>query len=150
MFTTYPRAEIAYDPPNGSSSSSGQRIWSFVEQELLLPWFYLQVVHRSGKECYASMLMMYHVHELKHFIDAQSNYVWTEQVQLVTPPYMNGKLIWLMEPLVQASVVEDPRDGAHFVVYKVASGSMYSLRDDADVNLPPLKILFSDERDLRT
>ncbi|MHA6575417.1 hypothetical protein [Pseudomonas yamanorum] len=149
MFTTYPRAEISFDPPNEPSSPTGQRIWSFVEQELLLPWFYLQVVHRSGEECHASMLMMYHVHELKQFIDAQSNCVWVEQVQLVTPPYMNGKLVWLMEPLVQAGVVEDPRDGAHFVVYKVANGGRYSLRDDADVNLPLLKILFSSERDLR-
>ncbi|OAE12363.1 hypothetical protein AZH11_12905 [Pseudomonas simiae] len=150
MFTTYSRGEIVYDLPGEFPSPAGQRIWSFVEQELLLPWFYLQVVRRSGKESYASMLMMYHVHELKQFIDAQSNCAWVEQVQLVTPPHMNGHLSWLMEPLIEAGLVEDPRDGAHFVVYKVASGSMYSLRNDADVNLPPLKILFSSGRDLRT
>jgi hypothetical protein len=52
----------------------------------MLPWFYLQVVHRSGRENFASMLMMYHAHELKQLVDAQSNRMWVEQVQLVTPP----------------------------------------------------------------
>jgi hypothetical protein len=99
MFTTYPRAEITFETPDATNSHEGQRVWSFVEQELLLPWFYLQVVRRVGRENYASMLMMYHVHELKQFIDAQSNRVWVEQVQLVTPPHMNGQSIWLMEPL---------------------------------------------------
>jgi hypothetical protein len=150
MFTTYPRAEITFDPPHSLDSHEGQRVWSFVEQELLLPWLYLQVVRRSGQENYASMLMMYHAHELRQFIDAQSNRVWVEQVQLVTPPHMNGQSIWLMEPLTMAGVVMDPRDGSHFIVYQVAGGVTYSLRDDADAGLTPFRILFSDERDLRS
>lgn len=150
MFTTYPRAEITFDPPDATDSHEGQRVWSFVEQELLLPWFYLQVVRRAGRENYASMLMMYHAHELKQFIDAQSNRVWVEQVQLVTPPHMNGQSIWLMEPLTMAGIVMDPRDGSHFLIYQVARGVTYSLRDDADANLKPFRILFSGERDLRS
>lgn len=150
MFTTYPRAEITFETPDATNSHEGQRVWSFVEQELLLPWFYLQVVRRAGRENYASMLMMYHVHELKQFIDAQSNRVWVEQVQLVTPPHMNGQSIWLMEPLTMAGIVMDPRDGSHFFVYQVAGGATYSLRDDADANLKPYRVLFSGERDLRS
>ncbi|QXH43840.1 hypothetical protein KSS89_24470 [Pseudomonas sessilinigenes] len=96
------------------------------------------------------MLMMYHVHELKQFIDAQSNRMWVEQVQLVTPPHMNGQSIWLMEPLTMAGIVMDPRDGSHFFVYEVAGGVTYSLRDDADANLKPFRVLFSGERDLRS
>ena len=150
MFTTYPRAEITFESPDATNSHEGQRVWSFVEQELLLPWFYLQVVRRVGRENYASMLMMYHVHELKQFIDAQSNRVWVEQVQLVTPPHMNGQSIWLMEPLTMAGIVMDPRDESHFFVYQVAGGATYSLRDDADANLKPFRVLFSGERDLRS
>lgn len=150
MFTTYPKAEITFDPPDVTESNEGPRVWSHVEQELLLPWFYLQVVRRSGRENYASMLMMYHAHELKQFIDAQSNRVWVEQVQLVTPPHMNGQSIWLMEPLTMAGIVMDPRDGSHFFVYQVASGATYSLKDDADANLKPFRVLFSGARDLRS
>ncbi|UUJ40908.1 hypothetical protein L1A22_00885 [Pseudomonas extremaustralis] len=149
MFTTYPRAEIAFDLPDEPASPAGQRLWSYVEQELLMPWFYIQVVHRSGRENFASMFMMYHAHELKQFIDAQSNRVWVEQVQLVTPPHVNGQPIWLMEPLVKVAIVADPMDGSHCLVYQVASGATYSLRDDLDKNLAPICTLFSEERDLR-
>lgn len=149
MFTTYPRAEIAFDLPDEPASPAGQRVWSFVEQELMLPWFYIQVAHRSGRENFASMLMMYHAHELKQLVDAQSNRVWVEQVQLVTPPHVNRQSTWLMEPLTMAGIAADPQDGSYFLVYQVASGTVYSLRDDFDKSLAPFSILFSDVRDLR-
>jgi len=150
MFTTYPSAEITFDRLDDPNSHASQRVWSFVEQELLLPWFYLQVVHRSGREDYASMLMLYHAHELKQWIDNQSRRMRVEQVQLVTPPYMNGKSTWLMEPLTMAGIVADPRDASHFLVYQVANGAIYSLRDKVEAGLRPFKILFSSELDLRT
>lgn len=114
-----------------------------------MPWFYMQVVHRSGRENFASMLMMYHAHELKQFIDAQSDRVWVEEVQLVTPPHVNKQSSWLMEPLTMAGIATDPQDGSNFLVYQVASGTIYSLRDDLDKNLAPYSILFSSERDLQ-
>ncbi|MEE4129128.1 hypothetical protein [Pseudomonas viridiflava] len=149
MFTTYPFAEIAFDMADEPKSPAGQRVWSYVEQELLMPWFYIQVVHRVGSADFASMFMMYHAHELRQFIDAQSGSVWVEQVQLVTPPHVNGQSAWLMEPLTMAGIVADPQDGSHFLVYQVLNETIYSLRDDADKNLTPFKILFSAERDLR-
>ncbi|MFK3789189.1 MULTISPECIES: hypothetical protein [unclassified Pseudomonas] len=149
MFTTYPRAEITFDTPDYKKTHAEQRVWSFVEQELLLPWIYLQVTRRSGQEDYVSMLMIYHAHELKEFIDAQSIRMRVEQVHLVTPPQVNGHPTWLMEPLMMAGIVTDPRDGSHFIVYQVEGGMRYSLRDDADVHLEPFEILFSDERDLK-
>jgi len=150
MFTTYPGAEIAFDPAAAPASQSGQKVWSFVEQELLLPWLYLQVVRRSGQENYASMLMMYHVHELKELVDAQSNRVWLEEVQVVTPPHMNGSPTWTMEPLSVAGIVADPKSGDHFAVYKTEAGSVYSLRDNIDPNLPFFRVLFCAQRDIRS
>ncbi|HIE3847294.1 TPA: hypothetical protein ACXNGQ_004540 [Pseudomonas aeruginosa] len=149
MFTTYPRAEIAFDLPDEPASPAGQRVWSFVEQELIMPWFYMQVVHRSGRENFASMLMMYHAHELKQFIDAQSERVWVEEVQLVTPPHVNKQSTWLMEPLTMAGIATAPQDGSNVLVYQVASGTIYSLRDDLEKNLAPYSVLFSAERDLQ-
>lgn len=149
MFTTYLRAEITFDSVDERVLPAEQRVWSYVEQELLLPWFYLQVAYRSGRESQTSMFMMNHIHEVKQFLDAQSNRVWVEQLLFVTPPYMNGKLSWQMEPLEMAGIAEDPKDGSHFVVCRVASGSTYSMRDDVDLTLPPFRVLFSRERDLR-
>lgn len=148
MFTTYPSSEITFDPRGKPNASSGQRVWRLVEQELLLPWLYLQVVIKSKSECYASMLMVYHAHELRQFIDAQPRRMWVEQVQLVIPPHMSGNSNWMMEPLAMAGIVEDPRDESHFIVYKTASGTIYTLRDDADATIEPFKILFSSDRDL--
>jgi len=149
MFTTYPRAEITFETPDYKKTDAEQRVWSFVEQELLLPWIYLQVSRRSGREDYVSMLMIYHAHELKEFIDAQSIRMRVEQVYLVTPPQVNGQIRWLMEPLMMAGIVADPQDGSHFIVYQVESGMKYSLRDGADVHLKPFEVLYSDERDLK-
>lgn len=149
MFTTYLRAEITFDSVDERLFPAEQRVWSYVEQELLLPWFYLQVVQRSGRENYASMFMMHHLYEVKQFLDAQTDRVWVEQLLFVTPPYMNGKPTWQMEPLEMAGIVEDPKDGSHFVVCRVASGSTYTLRDDVDITSLPFRVLFSRERDLR-
>lgn len=149
MFTTYSRSEIAFDPTDEPASPAGQRVWRFVEQEQLVPWFYVQVVYRFGLKDYDSMLMMYHADELKNVIDAQSHRMRVKQVQLVTPSHINGQPNWLMEPLTMVGIVEHPWDASHFLVYKVESGSIYSLRNDVDVDLAPFKILFSGERDLR-
>lgn len=140
---------MTFDTPDISQSHAGQRVWSFVEQELLLPWFYVQVARKSGLEVYASMLMMYHAHELKQFIDAYSNRVRVEQVHLVTPPHVNGQSIWLMEPLTMVGIAQHSRDGSHFLVYQVESGAVYSLSDEAEAHQKPSQILFSSERDIR-
>lgn len=149
MFTTYPSAEITFEEPDLTDPQAAQKVWSFVEQELLLPWFYIQVVRRSGGEDYASMVMLYHAHELKQWIDNQSNRMRVEQVQMVTPPHINGQSTWLMEPLTMAGIAEDPSDFSHFLIYQVESGSIYSLRDNFEVDINPFVILFSSERDLR-
>ncbi|MGF0238076.1 hypothetical protein ACQR3P_04185 [Rhodococcus sp. IEGM1300] len=149
MFTTYRHTEIGLELPEELCSAPHQQLWSCVEQELILPWFYLQVVRRYGRELNATMLMLYHAHELKQYVDYQSTRTWIEQVQLVTPPYMNGQARWLMEPLQQVSLVEAPTDGAHFLVFKVTSGSTYSLRGDLDLTLPAMHVLFCAETDLR-
>ncbi|WP_324743278.1 hypothetical protein [Pseudomonas veronii] len=149
MFTTYPSAEITFDGLEQGSPHGAQRVWSFVEQELLLPWFYVQVVRRTGGEDFASMLMLYHAHELKQWTDNQSNRMRVEQVQVVTPPHMNGQSTWLMEPLMMAGIVEDPRDHSHYLIYQVESGTIYSLRDKFEPDVKPFVKLFLAEQDLR-
>lgn len=97
----------------------------------------------------ASVLMLYHAQELRQLIENQSSGLWVEHVQFVTPPYMNGQSQWVMEPLKQVSMVEDPVDKARFPVFEVASGAIYSLRGETRLDLSPVEILFSAEDDLR-
>ncbi|WP_193385807.1 MULTISPECIES: polysaccharide deacetylase family protein [Pseudomonas] len=95
------------------------------------------------------MIMLYHAHELKQWIDNQSNRMRVEQVQMVTPPHINRQSTWLMEPLTMAGIVEDPKDFSHFLIYQVENGSIYSLRDTYEAGINPFAILYSAERDLR-
>lgn len=149
MFTTHRDAEIGLELPGEAPPGTGQQVWSYIEQELMLPWIYLQIVRQIGREENASMLMLYHAQELRQLIDHQSARLWVEQVQFVTPPYMNGQSRWVMEPLKRVSLVEDPVDKARFPVFEVASGTIYSLRGDTRLDLTPVEVLFSAEDDLR-
>lgn len=61
MFTTYRSAEIHLDTAKGTTA----QLWSYVEQEISWPWFYLQIARRHGRQAYRSMLMLNHAHDLK-------------------------------------------------------------------------------------
>lgn len=147
MFTTYRGAEIHLDPV---AEPTGTQLWSHVEQELAWPWFYLQIVRRHGRKAYRSMLMVHHAHDLRKIVDDQSNLAWVEQVQLVTPPHLNGQPRWLMEPLEEVCVVRDGPDGNPGYLYKVANGVSYSMHcsDNRD-SLVETNVVFSAEVHLR-
>jgi len=123
MFTTYRSAEIHLDTAKGTTA----QLWSYVEQEISWPWFYLQIARRHGRQAYRSMLMLNHAHDLKKIIDDQSNLAWVEEVQLVTPAHVNGHSTWLMEPLKEICIVRDGPAGDPGYLYKVADGVSYSM-----------------------
>ncbi|MCF5651304.1 hypothetical protein GIV49_17310 [Pseudomonas syringae] len=39
MFTTHREAEIRLELP-GEAPATGQQVWRYIEQELMLPWIY--------------------------------------------------------------------------------------------------------------
>lgn len=55
MFKTNRNAELL---PGLSSGPDGVQFWSFVEQEVAWPWFYLQMVEDDGRDAFQSMLMV--------------------------------------------------------------------------------------------
>ncbi|BGE66909.1 TPA: hypothetical protein MXV65_002437 [Pseudomonas aeruginosa] len=147
MFTTYRRAEIQLDPAEESTTT---QLWSYVEQEIIWPWFYLQIVRRHGRQTYRSMLMLHHAHDLKKIIDDQSNLAWVEQVQLVTPAHVNGQPRWLMEPLEEVCIVRDGPAGDPGYLYKVANGVSYSMHHRRNLEaLIVTDVIFSAELHLR-
>lgn len=148
MFTTYRNSEIHLDL---AEEHPATQLWTYVEQEINALWFYLQIVRRHGREAYQSMLMLHHAHDLKKIIDDQSTLAWVEQVQLVTPGYINGQPRWLMEPLDEVCVVRDGPNGDPGYLYKVANGASYSThhRQNREV-LVVTDVIFSAERHLRS
>lgn len=147
MFTTYRGAEIHLDSDEAPSST---QLWSYVEQEIAWPWFYLQIVRRHGRKAYQSMLMLNHAHELRKIIEDQSNLAWVEQVQFVTPPHLNGQSMWLMEPLEEVCVVRDGPEGDPGYLYKVANGASYSMHpSNHKESLTVVNVIFSAGQHLR-
>lgn len=147
MFTTYRAAEIDLEPEKKTTATQQ---WSYVEQDLAWPWLYVQIVRRNGRKAYQSMLLLNHAHDLRDIIDAQSNLIWVEQVQLVTPPYLNGQSRWLMEPLEEICVVRDGPDGIPGYLYKVANGVSYSMHCSSNrESLVETNVVFSAALHLR-
>ncbi|AYW41105.1 hypothetical protein ACIGKL_16340 [Pseudomonas sp. NPDC077186] len=146
MFTTYRSAEIHLDTAKGATT----QLWSYVEQEISWPWFYLQIARRHGRQAYRSMLMLHHAHDLKKIIDDQSNLAWAEEVQLVTPAHVNGHSTWLMEPLKEICIVRDGPTGDPGYLYKVANGVSYSMHHRRNLEaLIVTDVIFSAEMHLR-
>jgi hypothetical protein len=147
MFTTYRVAEMNLEP---GEKPTATQLWQYVEQELAWPWLYLQIVRRNSRRANQSMLMLNHAHELRDIIDTQSNAFWVEQVQLVSPPYLNGQSRWLMEPLEEICVVRDGPDGVPGYLYKVANGVSYSMHCSSNrESLVETNVVFSAALHLR-
>lgn len=139
MFITYRSAELHLPGHAGT-----QQHWRHVEQEIAWPWFYLQIVRRIRRTAYQSTLMLNTAQDLRDIVDSQSNLAWVEQVQLVTPPHLNGQSRWLMEPLEEICVVKDRRDGVPGHLYKVANGVSYSMHCSNDrESLIETEVVFS-------
>lgn len=86
MFKTDRNAELL---SGLSHSPNGVQFWSFIEQDVAWPWFYLQIVEDDGQEAYRSMLMVPTTPLLEQIVEAKTDNAWLEQAQLVTPAHIN-------------------------------------------------------------
>ena len=147
MFTTYQQAAISCGTP---PRNRGTWHWSYVEQEIMWPWFYLQVVREHPGESFRSMLMISTVSELKELLDSQNEHMWLEQAQLVTPDHFNGRGRWIMEPLLEVSLERDERDGSLGHIFKVEGDLSYSTHPNSGrADLMSSQLIFSAAKHLR-
>ena len=123
MFKTNRKAELL---PGLSQGPNGVQFWSYIEQEVIWPWFYLQVVEDDGKEVFRSMLMVPTIPLLEQAMAAQTEQTWFEQAQLVTPDHMNKNGRWMMEPLLEVSSIRDNQGNELGYQYRVEGDRMYS------------------------
>jgi len=148
VFKTNRNAELL---PGFSKSPNGVQFWSYVEQEVSWPWFYLQIVEDDGEEAFRSMLMVPTTPLLEQVLAAQTNYVWLEQALLVTPDYMNQKGRWLMEPLLEVSSIRDERGNDLGYQYRVEGDRTYSTSEAPSLDGWPNKhLVFSAALHLRS
>lgn len=127
MFKTNRKSELF---PGLSNGPDGVQFWSFVEQDMAWPWFYLQLVEDDGGELFRSMLMVPTPVLLEQVVAAKSDHAWIEQAQLVTPSHINDTGRWTMEPLLEVSLILDEQGLEVGYRYRVAGGQAYSVSVD--------------------
>lgn len=127
MFKTDRNAELL---SGLSHSHNGVQFWSFIEQEVAWPWFYLQIVEDDGQEAYRSMLMVPTPPLLEQIVEAKTDNAWLEQAQLVTPAHINKAGRWMMEPLLKVTAIRNAQGQELGYVYHVEGGRAYSTSAD--------------------
>lgn len=122
MFETVENAEIPIPPIFGCK---GQRMWSYVELRLHMPWFY--VVYRFNTEDGMTMHHMFLLSRVEQLQQAvQERGIEIEEVHIVLPRHMNGKDKWTMEPLAEVWEGTEPEaEGQAAYVYVIADRTRY-------------------------
>lgn len=98
--------------------------WHFVEQSVNSPWFYVSWVSRLGAGTLVDTLMVGDISTFENFLAQRSSESWIDDVQLVSPGWLNGTGKWLMEPLT--SLTENCVLGLKSYVYVVRQSATYS------------------------
>lgn len=123
MFTTYSHAELW---PQAQTVNQPTRHWTFVEQEAIWPWFYIQVARVDGIEVSSTMLMIATVPQFEQLLQQRSSQLWLEDVQLVSPGHLNGKGEWMLERLLEVYVAIDNQHGDPGHVFRVGENQSYT------------------------
>ncbi|WJM95276.1 hypothetical protein QEP73_17040 [Pseudomonas defluvii] len=148
MFTTHRSAEIELSHL-GDLQYAEARVWRYVEQELMYPWFYLQVARMGSAETDTSMLMIQHAQDIAVMVRSEAPYWRLEQIQIVTPAHMNGVGRWLMEPLQRITMVDSPSLGGPCECYEVSTGNRYAIAGSGVLeNATLLQVIFDAAVDL--
>jgi hypothetical protein len=149
VFKTSSCAE--FFPPASSRRESDLRFWSLVEQDMISPWFYLQLVEMRDDKAHRSMLLVQSTHHLENVVNAQMVNAWIEQVQVVVPAHLNKKKRWVMEPLLEVSCVFDKKSSQWGYIYIVEGGGTYFYPDhSARRDNPVGNLIFSAQKQIFT
>jgi hypothetical protein len=123
MFKTNRKNELL---PGAWGYAQGLQFWARIEQDVIWPWFYLQIGENEGDDTFRSMLMIPTEALLAEFIANQQENCWLEDIQVVTPDYLNHKGRWLMEPLIELNSLRDGDGVIQGYEYVTAEGERYS------------------------
>ncbi|TCT07079.1 hypothetical protein [Paralcaligenes ureilyticus] len=141
MFYTYDNAET----PMGAWFEKGSRSWRFIEWSLNIPWFWVTIVLSDGEASWTDTLMFYLPQDIADLIEQRANNLKAIDVQLVSPPRMNGTTKWSMEPLAEivSGIALETSRPVH--VYKCVNGKSYMDEDEVDavLELKNQRIIFS-------
>lgn len=119
MFRTHADAQI----PTGDFYDGEAQLWSVVEHSLQVPWFYVTLAERRGEQTTKTMVLVHEIYAFEALLADQCEMIEVADIQLVSPPHLNNGDRWLMEPLIELTVI--CRDESFGYIYSVAGGKKY-------------------------
>jgi hypothetical protein len=122
MFRTTRDAAI----PRPAFLGEDVQLWSYIEHGLHVPWFYVRLVHLEDGLQMSHMLMLSKVETLQSVLTEKTSTAWVEDVQLVSPSYVNKSDRWLMEPLLELTEVGNGPGTAKSYIYRVLGDRLYT------------------------
>ena len=122
MFMT--TADAEFRVPKGLSPP-GVRMWSYLLQNLHMPWFHVTFQAESSQS------MIFATHR-QQWLDLQveeprrlRHDPLLRSIQLVSPGWMNGTTEWRMELLKELWVGKNPANESEVCIYVVETGARY-------------------------
>src|SRR3546814_14965855 len=97
MFYSYDYAET----PVGAWLEKGTRSWRFIEWSVDIPWFWVTLVLSYEEASWTDTFMFYLPQDIADLTEQHANNIKEIDVQLVSPPSMNGTTKWSMEPIAE-------------------------------------------------
>lgn len=104
--------------------------WHAVSRSLATRWYHVSIKQRYEDRFVSQVEMLNDETKLVELISAQSDDLVIDELQVVTPPWINKGKSWRMEKLTSVSVGYD-RNEIPVCLLKVESGAIY-----ADVHDP--------------
>ncbi|WP_408598544.1 hypothetical protein [Pseudomonas sp. PLMAX] len=114
-------------------SGAGLAAWRMVERNSIDPWYHVLVRDHEGARAYTRKKMPTDLSLLAGLLAKQSPTFVIEEVQVVTPPSMNGGISERMEVLINLVVGYD-QNGEYVMLHKVESGTVYSSAPDSAID----------------
>lgn len=99
--------------------------WHGVSRSLATHWYHVSIRQRYEDRLISQVEMLNDETKLVELISAQSEDLIIDELQVVTPPWLNKSKSWRMEKLTSVSVGYD-RNEIPVCLLKVESGAVYT------------------------
>jgi hypothetical protein len=123
VFETFPQAEIRVPP---GILGLGVKCWHCVLRSTAEPWFHVTYdVLRDG-ESWAHVMLCDRVEQLTEFCRPSPDGICVQEVQLISPSWLNGTDRWKMERLAELWQCSDRTQVGRANIFVMEDGSRYS------------------------
>lgn len=102
----------------------GYSNWAMVERHLALPWYHVVLEEKVDGRAWKRVLMPSDVNMLEEILSQRTNEFVVEDIQVVTPGWMNKTGKWMMEKLSGLLVGYDS-SGARVYLHNMCNGETY-------------------------